>query len=190
MNELTDGAFTDQLLGQWWAYILDLGDLLPADHVATAVAGVFGANHRDGFNPADQHPRKFYDERDSGLYVATWPDSKPPPKPLLYTSEAAWSGIEYPMAGLALACGTPETDTVWKQMLLDTRARQDGTRRSVVNEIECGQYYSRPMSGFALLELAAGIRWNKPALQMTIAPRVLAADGSFCGWFTTDSGWG
>jgi len=75
-------------------------------------------------------------------------------------------------------------------MLQDTRARQDGTRRSVVNEIECGQFYSRPMSGFALLELAAGFRWSKPVLTIAFAPRVLAADGSFCGYFTTDEGWG
>jgi len=94
--------------------VLGLGDLLPADHVATAVAGVFAANHRDGFDPAQQHPRKFYDERDSGLYVATWPDGDPPAKPLLYTSEAAWSGLEYAMAGVALGSGGAACDAVWK----------------------------------------------------------------------------
>ena len=37
VNELGEGAFVDQLLGQWWAHVLGLGYLLPQDHVASAV---------------------------------------------------------------------------------------------------------------------------------------------------------
>ena len=72
VNELSNGAFVDQLLGQWWAHVLGLGYLLPQPHVAAAVQNVFTANHRKSFNPADQNPRKFFDQRDAGLYIGTW----------------------------------------------------------------------------------------------------------------------
>lgn len=36
---------------------------------------------------ADQHPRKFFDQRDAGLYICRWPDGKVPSNALLYTSE-------------------------------------------------------------------------------------------------------
>ena len=93
----------DCLGGQWWAHSLDLGYILPKDHVKSTVSSVFGGNHVDSFNPgmhmytcskcinepliADQYPRKFFDQRDAGLYICRWPDGKVPSNALLYTSE-------------------------------------------------------------------------------------------------------
>lgn len=186
VNELGSGAFVDQLLGQWWAHLLDLGYIVKTpSNVSTAVTNVFNANHRKGFDVKAQHPRVFFDERDSGLYVATWPGSTPPAKPMLYTSEGAWSGLEYAMAGLAMQEGA---DTVWSTMLADIRGRQDGTRRSPWNEIECGDNYSRPMSGFALLEIAAGQMWDATSQTLSFAPRI-GAD-AFKSIFMTGSAWG
>lgn len=185
VNELTDGCFVDQLLGQWWAHLLGLGYLLPAAHVQSSVSEVFTTNHRVGFDPAAQSPRRFFDERDSGLYIGTWPNGDAPKSALLYTSEGAWSGLEYAMAGLALQEGLTD---VWTTMLSDTRARQDGTRRSPWNEIECGDHYSRQMSGGVLVEIAAGQLWNAPAQTLSFAPIVNPTNfSSFC---QTNTGWG
>lgn len=38
---------------------------------------------------ADQSPRKFFDQRDAGLYICRWPDGKVPSNALLYTSEVS-----------------------------------------------------------------------------------------------------
>lgn len=185
VNELADGAFVDQLLGQWWAHVLGLGYLLPQAHVAAAVQNVFTANHRTSFDPAQQYPRKFFDSRDAGLYVGTWPDGPAPSSPMLYTSEGAWSGLEYPMAALAMAEGLT---SVWTTMLSDGRARQDGTRRSPWNEVECGDHYSRPMAGWQLLEMASGQLWSAPDQALTFNPRV--GPQNFQGIFITGSAWG
>jgi len=41
----------DCLGGQWWAHSLDLGYLLPQEHVHSTVSSVFAGNHTDSFNP-------------------------------------------------------------------------------------------------------------------------------------------
>ena len=41
----------DCLGGQWWAHSLDLGYILPEDHVKSTVSSVFAGNHVDSFNP-------------------------------------------------------------------------------------------------------------------------------------------
>lgn len=89
------------------------------------------------------------------MYIATWggPSKPPPPHALLYTSEGAWTGLEYPFAGLALQCGLTDISL---QVLKDARMKYDGTRRSPWNEIECGDHYSRQMAGFVLFDIAAG----------------------------------
>ena len=45
------GTFVDCLGGQWWAHSLNLGYLLPEDHVKSTVSSVFTGNHVDSFNP-------------------------------------------------------------------------------------------------------------------------------------------
>jgi non-lysosomal glucosylceramidase len=43
------GCHADQRLGQWWAYLLGLGALLPVDHVRAAAQSIIRHNYRHGF---------------------------------------------------------------------------------------------------------------------------------------------
>ena len=45
------GTFVDCLGGQWWAHSLNLGYILPEDHVKSTVSSVFTGNHVDSFKP-------------------------------------------------------------------------------------------------------------------------------------------
>ncbi|XP_065909541.1 non-lysosomal glucosylceramidase-like [Dysidea avara] len=182
---VSDGTFVDCLGGQWWAHSLDLGYLLPQEHVQSTVSSVFAGNHTDSFNPADQHPRKFFDQRDAGLYIGRWPDGKVPSNALLYTSEGAWTGLEYPFAGLALYEGLSD---IALKVLLDARNKYDGTRRSPWNEVECGDHYTRPMAGFLLFEIASGQQWNVFTQSIQFAPRLNFTN--FKGFFITNTAWG
>ena len=42
-------------------------------------------------------------------------------------------------------------------VVTDCRNRQDGTRRSPWNEIECGDHYARAMAAFLYFEIASGM---------------------------------
>src|SRR6202045_948024 len=53
--QIGDGCLTDQILGQWHADLVGLGDLLAPENVRTALQTVFDENYRpsfrDHFNP-------------------------------------------------------------------------------------------------------------------------------------------
>lgn len=183
-QQFGDGCHMDQLLGQWWAHGLDLGYVLPADHVRTAVHNIFRFNRRQGFAKEEQAPRVYMDGRDRGLYICTWPHGGKPDIPTQYSDEV-WSGLEYPVAALLLREGFVDEALT---MLADVRARHDGTRRSPWNEVECGDHYVRPMASWVLLEEAAGYRYDALQARLTFAPRI--GDGDFRSFFITGNGWG
>lgn len=49
------GTFVDCLGGQWWAHSLNLGYILPEDHVKSTISSVFAGNHVNSFNPGTQY---------------------------------------------------------------------------------------------------------------------------------------
>jgi len=183
-NAYGDGVLTDHLLGQWWAHILDLGYILPKDHVSLSISSIFQYNHQIGFNTKDEGPRIFMDSRDSGLWICRWPNGNEPPNPILYNSEC-WSGTEYPVAALLLYEGNIAAG---QTVINDIRSRQDGTRRSPWNELECGDRYSRPQSSFSLLDAASGYHYNAPAHSMKFNP--IFTPSQFQCFIITESGWG
>ncbi|XP_078352684.1 non-lysosomal glucosylceramidase-like [Oculina patagonica] len=187
--ELADATFVDCLLGQWWASNLQLGYVLPKEHVASTLRNIFSRNHVDSFDPADQIPRKFFDQRDAGMYIGKWPGT-PPKNPFRYSSEGAWTGLEYEFAQL---CLNELMITTALNVLTDTREKYDGTRRSPWNEIECGDHYVRPMAAFSFFEIASGQTWRlrecgDTVISLGFAPRIKPSD--FCGFFITATAWG
>ncbi|XP_065838612.1 non-lysosomal glucosylceramidase-like isoform X2 [Oscarella lobularis] len=172
-----DGTHADALMGWWWARALNLGDILPIDHVKSSLQATFTQNHVTEFDPKMQSPRPFFDQRDAGMFIERWPDGKVPTNAVRYSSEGAWTGLEYPFAAQCLYAGLND---VFLQVLTEARAKYDGTRRSPWNEIECGDHYSRPMSALQLFEVASGITWSfvsvlnvkAVAVNLSFAPRL------------------
>ncbi|NOG50686.1 MAG: hypothetical protein HND48_15595 [Chloroflexi bacterium] len=91
------GCLTDQLLGQLHAHALGLGDLLPADHIRTAIKSVFDYNFRAGFENHTNCQRTYVLNDESGLLLCTWPKGGRPKYPFVYSDEV-WTGIEYHVA--------------------------------------------------------------------------------------------
>ena len=175
-----DGCLSDQLIGQWWAHQLDLGHLLPVDHVRTALASIVRYNLRHGFRDFVNQYRVYADGDDSGLLVCTWPRGGRPAVPVRYADEV-WSGTEYQVAAHCLYEGL---DAEARAILTAVRGRMTGERRNPFNEIECGDHYSRAMSAWSLLGAATGFRHDA----LTSALRVSAAVGRYP--FLTGSAWG
>jgi non-lysosomal glucosylceramidase len=183
-QQFGNGCHIDQLLGQWWAFSLDLGYVLPEEHVRTTISNIYRFNRREAFKREEQRPRVYMDERDRGLYICTWPHGGKPEVPTQYSDEV-WSGLEYPAASMLLHEGFTEEALT---LLEDIRDRHDGTRRSPWNEIECGDHYVRPMASWTLLEEASGYNYNAAHDALSFAPRLQAAP--FTTFFITGSGWG
>jgi non-lysosomal glucosylceramidase len=174
------GCLADQLIGQWWAHQLDLGYLLPAEHVRTALAAIVRHNLRRGFREFSHPYRVFADGDDAGLLVCTWPHGGRPAVPIRYADEV-WTGSEYQVAAHCLREGLHREgravlDAVW--------ARYDGRRRNPFNEIECGDHYARSLAGWSALQALAGFSYDGPAGAYTFRRPDIPVP------FLAGSGWG
>jgi uncharacterized protein (DUF608 family) len=178
-----DGCLADQLIGQWWAHQLDLGHLLPAEHVRSALAATVRHNLRRGFADFTHPYRVFADGDDAGLLLCTWPHGGRPAVPIRYADEV-WTGSEYQVAAHCWREGLHDEgravlDAVW--------ARYDGRRRNPFNEIECGDHYARSLAGWSALQALAGFTHDGPA-GAYIFRRPDTPDSSVP--FLASSGWG
>jgi non-lysosomal glucosylceramidase len=177
------GCRADQRLGQWWAYLLGLGELLPVDHVWAAAQSIIRHNYRHGFAGHSQQPRAFVTDDDQGLLNCTWPRGGRPAVPTPYSDEVG-TGIEYEVAALLYA---GEHDSAVR-LVEAVRARYDGRKQSPWNDIECGGHYVRAMSASALLEAAAGFDYDAGAAALGFA-RARTPE-NFQAPFVTRAGWG
>jgi hypothetical protein len=178
------GCHSDQLFGQWWAFVLGLGLVLPRDHIRSTLDSIVRYNLRENFVGHKQQPRQFASEDESGLLVCSWPQGERPKVPTLYSDEV-WTGIEYEVAALCLYEG--RTDAALK-ILRSVRQRYNGARRSPWNDVECGDHYARALSSWALLDAAAGYEYDAFTGRLAIDPRV--AQDDFRAFFITAKGWG
>ena len=178
------GCHADQLLGQWWAYLLGLGDVLPPEHVRSAARATVRHNFRHGFAGHAQQPRAFVADDDHGLLNCTWPRGGRPQVPTPYSDEV-WTGIEYAVAALLLYVGEHDSAV---RLVEAARARHDGRKQSPWNDIECGDHYVRAMSAWALLEAAAGFDYDAGAAALGFAPALTPEN--FQAPFITRDGWG
>jgi hypothetical protein len=163
-DQFGDGCLSDQLFGQWWAHLLDLGYILPEEHVHTTLRSIVRYNTREGFGDFKHGFRVYADRDDSGLLICTWPKGGRPPVPVRYCDEV-WTGIEYQVAALCIMEGLVDEGM---RILRDLRARYSGERRNPYNEIECGDHYSRAMAGWSVLEALSGARYDATGNQLTL----------------------
>jgi uncharacterized protein (DUF608 family) len=145
-----DGCAADQLLGQWWAHHLDLGYVLPKEHVRSACEAIYRRNFRTSFKGFKQEPRVFASDDDSGLLVCTYEEGQRRDVPLLYSDEV-WTGIEYSFAALCFYEGMREEA---ESVIRAVRKRYDGRERNPFNEVECGDHYIRALSAWSLPKAA------------------------------------
>ncbi|GLV54634.1 hypothetical protein KDH_14810 [Dictyobacter sp. S3.2.2.5] len=183
-NQFGEGCLADQLFGQWWAHLLDLGYILPEEHVKTTLRSIVKYNLRHGFRDFQHGYRVFADNDDTGLIVCTWPHGGRPEIPVRYCDEV-WTGMEYQVGTHCLLEGLTEEGM---SILSALRQRYNGTRRNPYNEIECGDHYARAMAGWSMLEALSGFTYDASTGELAFSP----PDGNepFRVPFITGSGWG
>lgn len=178
-----DGVLSDQLLGQFHAFVNGLGHILPAARVESALAAIVSHNLRDDLSTQESTQRVYALNEEGGLLLASWPRGGRPRIPFVYSDEV-WTGIEHQVAASLLYAGRVDDALRVERSL---RARYDGAHRNPWNEIECGNHYARSLASWALLLGASGAQWDAPTRTLSFAP---AGGGPFAGLFTTGTGWG
>lgn len=183
------GCHADQLLGQWWANILDLGYLLPKERFRCSLDAIMRYNWVTDFGEAVQTPRGFAGDGDPGLYNCTWPRGGRPANETLYSYEV-WTGIEYEVAGLLMSEGKTRDACRIVKAVSD---RYNGAARPPIPrnpwaEVECGNHYARAMSSWGLLLAAQGYSYHGPEGALGFDPVMSPEDHA--SFFSTAEGWG
>jgi len=187
------GCHADQLLGQWWAHMLNLGYLYPAPRVKSALAAIMKHNFREKFAGFKQDPRRYIPDDEGGLIICTWPRGGRPKSFILYADEV-WTGIEYAAAGAMLYEGLVDQA---RQVVRMARSRYDGRLRNDLNsgpggnpfnELECGKFYARAMSSWSLLIASQGLVLEGPKGILGFKPNWQPEDHR--SFYTAPEGWG
>jgi non-lysosomal glucosylceramidase len=178
------GCISEQLIGQWYARMLDLGDIYDRQNIHTALGSLFKYNYVSDFRNITNVNRTYALNDEGGILICSWPKGGRPPQPLLYSDETQ-IGYELQVAGNLLYEGyILEGLTVIKSI----RDRFDGLKRNPYNEFECGNHYVRSMANYSALLALSGYRYSAVEKLIKIDPQLFAED--FRVFFSLEGGWG
>lgn len=193
------GCHIDQVLGQWWADQLNLGEIYPRPRVQSALRAIFAHNFRADFRGVRQAPRVFAAAEDAGTQMICWPRGDRPAGHTQYADEVM-TGFEYAAAAAMIGNG------LLREGLTTARAvhiRYDGRRRTGLTggdyaswgysgnpfgDDECGKFYARAMSSWSLLLACQGLFVDGP--RGVLAFRPVWQPENHRSFLITAEGWG
>jgi hypothetical protein len=178
------GCLSDGVLGAWMAEVC--GVPVPVDpakvtsHLEAVHRHNFRADLSDHANP--QRPT-YACGNEGGLLLCTWPRGGKPSLPFVYSDEV-WTGIEYQVASHLMIVGRVEQAL---EIVRACRARYDGRVRNPFDEYECGHWYARAMSSYAMLQALTRARYDAVTRTLHIHPM---RPGDFRSFLSTATGYG
>ena len=182
--QVGEGCHIDQVLAQWHANLIGLGEIFSPDQVRKAVYSVYQYNFksmRNVFNPC----RVFSLNDEKGVLICSYPEGRRRPAvPVPYAQETM-NGFEYQIAVHLIQEGYIKEGL---EIVEAIRDRYDGYKRNPWNEIECGSNYARSMASYSLLLALSGFTFDMVKGIIGFSPVV--DDGYFKVFWSLDSGWG
>ncbi len=177
------GVLSDQLLGQYAAFMAGLGYILPKEHVDAALLSIHHYNFCRKVGALSHIQRTYAIGDEPGLLLCSWPRGGRPRFPFIYSDEV-WTGIEYQVAATLLYAGhTAEA----LEIVQAARSRYNGHNRNPFDEVECGHHYVRSMASWGLMLGASGFSCQ-PDGSVAFSPRFSQDD--FRCFYSTGSQWG
>ncbi|MBI4578072.1 MAG: twin-arginine translocation signal domain-containing protein [Planctomycetes bacterium] len=179
-----NGCLSDGVLGAWLAKVSGVGEVLDRQKVASHLRSVhkYNLKHDLSEHPNPQRP-SYACGAEGGLLLCSWPKGGALSLPFVYSNEV-WTGIEYQVASHLMLMGLPEQGL---EIVRVCRDRYDGAVRNPFNEYECGHWYARAMSSYALLAGMTGARYDAVTKTLHVEPRV---KGDFRAFLSTAAGYG
>ena len=178
------GCLADGVLGAWIAEVCGVGEILDAEKVERHLLSVYRCNLKHDLTEHANPQRPAYAlGNEGGLLLCTWPRDGRPSLPFPYSSEV-WTGVEYQVASHLIMTGHVDEGL---EIVRTARSRYDGRVRNAFNEFECGHFYARAMSSYALLGALSGARYDAVEQTLTLAPAVA---GDFRAFLATAHGFG
>ncbi len=178
------GCLSDGVLGSWLALVCGVGQVLERQKVASHLRAVHQYNLKTDLSDFANPQRPTYAcGNEGGLLLCTWPKGGELSLPFVYSNEV-WTGIEYQVASHLMRMGMLKEGL---EVVRVCRDRYDGRVRNPFNEYECGHWYARAMSSYALLFGLTGARYDAVEKVLYIQPSV---KGDFHAFFAASGSYG
>lgn len=182
--QIGEGCSIDQVIGQWHADLLNLGEVFEVEKVEQALKAVYRFNYITDMHEHVNPCRIYALNDESGLIICSYPkDRLKPAIPVPYAEETM-HGFEYQAASHMILHGMEREGL---QCIRAIRSRYDGMRRNPWNEMECGSNYARSMASYALLLVYSGFMFDMGRNMIGFHP-LHQEDGTY--FWSLDSGFG
>jgi uncharacterized protein (DUF608 family) len=179
-----NGCLADGVLGAWMALVCSVGPVLSQEKVRSHVRAVHQYNLKRDLSDFANPQRPTYACGDEGgLLLCTWPKGGELALPFVYSNEV-WTGIEYQVASHLMRLGLVKEGL---EIVRVCRDRYDGRVRNPFNEYECGHWYARAMSSYALLFGLSGARYDAVDKILYLEPSI---KGDFHSFFSAANSYG
>jgi len=178
------GCLSDGVLGCWLAEVSGIGQVLERNKVNSHLRSIHKYNLKKDLSEHANPQRPGYAMGDDGgLLLCTWPKGGMLSLPFVYSNEV-WTGIEYQVASHLILRGMVDQGL---EIVRVARDRYDGRSRNPFNEYECGHWYARAMSSYALLGSYSGARYDAVEKILYLKPSI---KGDFRAFISTATGYG
>jgi uncharacterized protein (DUF608 family) len=178
------GCLSDGVLGSWLAMVCGAGQVLDRQKVASHLKAVHRYNLKWDLSDFANPQRPAYAcGAEGGLLLCSWPKGGELSLPFVYSNEV-WTGIEYQVASHLMMMGMVAEGL---DIVRACRERYDGRVRNPFNEYECGHWYARAMSSYALLQGLTGARYDAVEKVLYLEPKI---KGDFRSFFSAATGFG
>ena len=182
--QVAEGSSIDQMLAQWHADIVGLGDIFDKTQVISALSEMMKNNYKETMRGFVNPWRNYSLDDDAGSVICVYPEDIEMPKIPISYAEETMTGFEYSFAGLLCSRGKLEDGF---KVVKSVRDRFDGARRNPWNEFECGSNYARSMSSYALIPILSGFEFDMPNNHIGFNPY---RTGDFKSIWSLDDAWG
>jgi len=178
------GCLSDGVLGSWLASVCGVGQVLDRAKVASHLKAIYKYNLKHDLSdyPNPQRP-SYACGKEGGLLLCTWPKGGELALPFVYSNEV-WTGIEYQVAAHLMRMGLVDEGL---DIVRTCRDRYDGQVRNPFNEYECGHWYARAMSSYAMLQGLSGARYDAVEKLLYLEPSIR---GDFSSFFAAGANYG
>ncbi len=184
--QVGDGCGIDQVLAQWHADLIGLGDVFDRQQTARALQAIYRYNFKPSMRNVLNPCRLYCLDDEAGTMMFTWPKGRRKPVIPIPYAEETMHGFEYQAASHLIRRGMVAEGLA---MVKAVRDRYDGERRNPWNEIECGSNYARSMASYALLNAFSGFQFDMVRQHIGFHPAQTGAGRFRCFW-SLGSAWG
>ena len=182
--QVAEGSIIDQMLAQWHADILGLGEIFDRAQVSEALSQMMKNNFKPRMRDFTNPWRIFSVNDEAGTVICDYPDeAEKPVIPIPYSGETM-TGFEYSFAGLLISRGRLDDGL---KVVKAVRNRFDGNKRNPWNEFECGSNYARSMASYALVPILSGFSFDMPNKYIGFNPY---KTDNFKAIWSVDGAWG